>query len=41
VRIELGYMSNAGDAKRLTSEAFHDAVAEGVVAALTRFCSPR
>jgi N-acetylmuramoyl-L-alanine amidase len=41
VRIELGYMSNAGDAKRLTSEAFHDAVAEGVVAALTTFCSPR
>lgn len=41
VRIELGYMSNVGDAKRLTSEAFHDAVAEGVVAALTTFCSPR
>ena len=41
VRIELGYMSNVGDAKRLTSEAFHDAVAEGVVAALTKFCSPR
>ena len=41
VRIELGYMSNVGDAKRLTSEVFHDAVAEGVVAALTTFCSPR
>lgn len=41
VRIELGYMSNIGDVKRLTSEPFHDAVAEGVVAALTKFCSPR
>lgn len=41
IRIELGYISNPGDAKRLTSEAFHDAVAQGVVAALTKFCSPR
>lgn len=41
VRVELGYVSNASDAQRLRSTGFQDAVAEGVVAALTRVCSPR
>ena len=41
VRVELGYLSHAGDARRLASPDFHEAVAEGLAAALTRFCSPR
>jgi N-acetylmuramoyl-L-alanine amidase len=41
VRVELGYLSNEGDARRLTSTAFQDVVAEGLAAAVTGFCSPR
>ena len=41
VRVELGYLSNESDARRLTSPAFQEAVAEGLASALTRFCSPR
>ena len=41
VRVELGYLSHPGDARRLASPGFHDAVADGLAAALTRFCSPR
>ncbi len=40
VRTELGYISNPHDARRLASVNFHDAVAEGLAAALTRMCSP-
>jgi N-acetylmuramoyl-L-alanine amidase len=40
VRIELGYISNPADARRLTSAKFHDAVAEGLAAALTAMCAP-
>jgi N-acetylmuramoyl-L-alanine amidase len=39
--VELGYLSNESDARRLTSPAFQEAVAEGLASALTRFCSPR
>ena len=41
VRVELGYLSNDADARRLANPVFQDAVAEGVAAAVTRFCSPR
>ncbi len=41
VRVDLGYMSNVDDSKRLSSEAFHDAIAQGIAAAITAFCSPR
>jgi N-acetylmuramoyl-L-alanine amidase len=41
VRVELGYLSNEGDARRLTSAAFQDVVAEGLAAAVTGFCAPR
>jgi len=34
-------MSNHDDSKRLQSEAFHDAIAQGVAAAITSFCAPR
>lgn len=40
VRVELGYLSNEADARRLASPAFQDAVAEGLAAAVTRFCAP-
>jgi N-acetylmuramoyl-L-alanine amidase len=40
VRVEVGYVSNPGDAKRLASPAFHDAVAEGLAAAVTAMCAP-
>ena len=40
VRVDLGYMSNVDDAKRLRSENFHDAVAQGIAAAITAFCAP-
>jgi N-acetylmuramoyl-L-alanine amidase len=40
VRIELGYLSNQTDARRLASPAFQDTVSEGIAAALTRFCDP-
>ena len=40
VRVELGYLSNEADARRLTSAAFQDVVAEGLATAITRFCAP-
>ena len=40
VRIELGYISHPADARRLRSANFHDAVAEGLAAALTQICAP-
>ncbi len=40
VRVELGYLSNEADARRLTSQAFQDTVAEGLAAAVVGFCSP-
>ncbi len=41
VRVELGYLSNESDARRLTNPTFQDVVAEGLAAAVTRFCAPR
>jgi N-acetylmuramoyl-L-alanine amidase len=41
VRVELGYLSNEADARRLTSAPFQDAVADGIAAAVTAFCAPR
>jgi N-acetylmuramoyl-L-alanine amidase len=41
VRVELGYISHAGDRDRLVSAGFQNAVAEAVTAALTTFCAPR
>ena len=41
IRVELGYLSNEADARRLGNGAFQDAVAEGLAAAVTRFCAPR
>lgn len=35
VRVELGYLTNAGDAARLADPAFRDTVAEAVVSAVT------
>ncbi len=40
VRVVLGYDSNPADASRLSSPDFHDAVAEGLAAAVTGFCAP-
>lgn len=40
VRVEVGYVSNPGDATRLSSPAFHDAIAEGIAAAVTSVCAP-
>lgn len=40
VRVEVGYVSNSGDASRLASPAFHDAIAEGLAAAVTAVCAP-
>ena len=40
VRIEVGYVSNAEDARHLSSGAFHDALAEGIAEAITRVCAP-
>lgn len=40
VRLELGYLSNPGDAARLTDPAFRDAVAEAVVAAVQLLYAP-
>jgi N-acetylmuramoyl-L-alanine amidase len=36
VRVEVGYLSHAGDAARLASPEFRDTVAEGIVAAVHR-----
>jgi N-acetylmuramoyl-L-alanine amidase len=41
VRVDLGYMSNVDDSQRLKSDSFHDAIAQGIAAALTAFCAPR
>lgn len=41
VRVELGYLSNESDARRLASTAFQDAVAEGLAAGIIAFCAPR
>lgn len=41
VRVELGYLSNDADSRRLASPAFQDTVAEGLAAAVTTFCAPR
>lgn len=41
VRVELGYLSNDADARRLTNPVFQDVVAEGLAVAVTRFCAPR
>ena len=41
VRVELGYVSNDADARRLASPAFQDTVADGIAAAVTRFCAPQ
>ena len=40
VRVELGYLSNESDARRLLSPAFQDVVAEGLAAAIIRLCAP-
>ena len=40
VRVEVGYVSHDGDASRLASSAFHDAIAEGLAAAVTSVCAP-
>lgn len=40
VRVELGYLSNEADARRLTNPVFQDVVAEGLAVAVTRFCAP-
>lgn len=37
VRVDVGYLSNAGDRQRLASAAFRDTVAEAVVVAVQRF----
>lgn len=41
VRVELGYVSNAGDLKRLRSATFQDAIADALTTGLTQFCAPR
>jgi N-acetylmuramoyl-L-alanine amidase len=40
VRIEVGYLTNAGDAARLADPAFRDVLAEAVVAAVQRLYLP-
>lgn len=40
VRLELGYVTNAGDASRLADPGFRDAVAEAVVVAVQRLYLP-
>jgi N-acetylmuramoyl-L-alanine amidase len=40
VRIELGYLTNPGDASRLSSASFRDHVAEGIVVAVQRLYLP-
>ena len=41
VRVELGYLSNEADARRLLNPAFQDVVAEGLAAAVMRLCAPQ
>jgi N-acetylmuramoyl-L-alanine amidase len=40
VRIELGYLTNPGDAARLGSAEFRDELAEAIVVAIQRLYSP-
>ena len=40
IRVEVGYVSNPLDAKHLGSQAFHDAIADGIAAAVTNACAP-
>jgi N-acetylmuramoyl-L-alanine amidase len=40
VRVEVGYLTNPGDASRLATAEFRDSVAEGVVAAVQRLYLP-
>ena len=40
VRVEVGYLSNPDDARHLASSAFHDAIADGIAAAITSVCAP-
>jgi len=40
VRIEVGYLTNPGDAARLASSALLESVAEGIVAAIGRLYLP-
>ena len=40
VRIELGYLTNSGEAARLSDPAFRDTLAEAVVAAVQRLYLP-
>jgi N-acetylmuramoyl-L-alanine amidase len=40
VRIEIGYLSNPGDAGRLADPDFRDVLAEAVVAAVQRLYLP-
>jgi N-acetylmuramoyl-L-alanine amidase len=40
VQIEVGYVTNRGDAARLTDPAFRDVVAEAIVAAVQRLYLP-
>ena len=42
VRVEVGYLTHAGDAARLADPAFRDTVAEAVVVAVQRlYLAPR
>ncbi len=41
VRVECGYLSHPGDAVRLTDDAFIDALAEGIAAAVVNFFAPQ
>jgi N-acetylmuramoyl-L-alanine amidase len=40
VRIELGYLTNADDARRLADGSFRDTVAEAIVVAVQRLYLP-
>jgi N-acetylmuramoyl-L-alanine amidase len=40
VRVEIGYLTNPGDASRLATAEFRDSVAEGIVAAIQRLYLP-
>jgi N-acetylmuramoyl-L-alanine amidase len=40
VRMELGYLTNPGDAARLSDPAFRDVLAEAIVAAVQRLYLP-
>lgn len=41
VRVEVGYLSNAEDAARISDPAAQDSMAEAIASAITRFCQPR